>query len=385
MAIRVVVTDLDGTLLGPGMSNYYHFVPDWCTVIEAFQRDGGCWVMNTGRTHKKMIEILQLQPRRVWPDHLLIQESEIFHLHGGNHYEPDRKFNDESVRLRRELMQRVLKRLPKWYEVLRKRYRIEAIRNHGTEITIVAKTVDDADGIMAAVNDWKVEVAYLSCNRNQRVVALMHASYNKGVIMRRLMQANKWHRSEVLSIGDSINDVTILDGRTSQHVAAPSNAEKPIRKIIRNNNGYVGNNPFGWGSLESVIHFLQTHGQLLGGMIDGFQIEAPTEAFGPEGPPAKKAGITVTPGVRPTGAGAAAAKPAASLSAAAVDFNAGLAATEGGGTAPAMSEGDDPNDALVAQAGADHDPNDAIAADAGAGAGSPRESDDDPNDALTAR
>lgn len=280
MPINVIVTDLDGTLLGPGMSNYYHFVPEWCEMIAAFQRAGGQWVMNTGRTFKKMVEILQLQPVKVWPDFLLIQESEIFHFHpDSGQYLDDTAFNQESIRIRRELMQRVLKRWPKWYPELTRRFAIEAVRNHGTEITIVAKTIAHADAIMFTLNDWKVEISGLACNRNQRVVALMHTAYNKGVIMRRLMQLQDWHRSNVLSIGDSINDITILDGRTSQHVTAPANAEDPIKKLIEKNEGFVSDQPYGWGALHGVQMLLLKHEQDLGGLLSGLTVTAPPEAI----------------------------------------------------------------------------------------------------------
>lgn len=92
----------------------------------------------------------------------------------------------------------------------------------------------------------------LTCNRNYCLVQIIHSCAGKGNAVKSL--ANYWHISpfEVLCIGDSSNDISMLDGRHGFRAATVSNADDEVKKLVLGVRGDIASKPNGSGVAEII-------------------------------------------------------------------------------------------------------------------------------------
>jgi HAD superfamily hydrolase (TIGR01484 family) len=95
----------------------------------------------------------------------------------------------------------------------------------------------------------------LSVNRNNRLVQVQDAAAGKGNVLRAL--ADLWGLAphEVLAVGDSANDFSMVDGRLGFRAGAPGNADDAIKEAVRAHGGYVAQERVGLGVLEILRHY----------------------------------------------------------------------------------------------------------------------------------
>lgn len=88
--------------------------------------------------------------------------------------------------------------------------------------------------------------------RVRKYVFIRHLTVSKGNSLNTLCRKNRIPSSKVLAIGDSGNDLSMLDGRFGFVGASPGNAETEIKQAINNQGGYVAKNHYGRGVAEVI-------------------------------------------------------------------------------------------------------------------------------------
>jgi hydroxymethylpyrimidine pyrophosphatase-like HAD family hydrolase len=74
---------------------------------------------------------------------------------------------------------------------------------------------------------------FLSAMRNVRHIALRHPYSKKGFTLRALAEFLGLHPNQVTAVGDSLNDMSMLDGTFGFVGAAVSNSDEAILKAVR--------------------------------------------------------------------------------------------------------------------------------------------------------
>lgn len=257
MAVRLVALDLDGTVLESGR----RLVPGLVGALRALAAAGIRCTTATGRPLWFQLELFRrfgLGPVAGVPHALMADERELFLLHD-DVYAPHQAWN-EAVRWRwRELgplAHAWLERAAA--EAARRGYRA-SIQNDDGEIYVRGlPTLAFAD-IAEAETIWRWLAAALAagevplaCNRNARLVQLQDRLVGKGNVLAALAQHWQTTPHEVLAIGDSPNDLSMLDGRHGFRCAAVANADEVAKAVVRAAGGHVATAPLGAGVIECL-------------------------------------------------------------------------------------------------------------------------------------
>jgi hydroxymethylpyrimidine pyrophosphatase-like HAD family hydrolase len=127
--------------------------------------------------------------------------------------------------------------------------------------TIAFSSPDDAAGVQRwLAAQFAAHEPRLACNRNVRLVQIHDALVGKGRVLAELARVWDLAPDEVLAIGDSANDVSMLDGSLGFQCAAPGNADELVQDVVRRAGGYVAQARIGAG----VIEVLRYHAAELG-------------------------------------------------------------------------------------------------------------------------
>ncbi|HWK81278.1 MAG TPA: HAD hydrolase family protein [Thermomicrobiales bacterium] len=102
----------------------------------------------------------------------------------------------------------------------------------------------------------------LATNRNIRLVQAFDVQAGKGPALAELARVLGIPNAQVLAIGDSSNDYTMLDPRFNHgfRTATPANAEEELKQLVRAGNGYVASAEAGLGTVEAIdaLTFIDT-------------------------------------------------------------------------------------------------------------------------------
>lgn len=77
-------------------------------------------------------------------------------------------------------------------------------------------------------------------HRNCHILALYHPACCKGSLLKAVAEYYGIFPSEVLAIGDSLNDATMLDGEYGFYCGAPENADPLIQSMVLARGGKIG-------------------------------------------------------------------------------------------------------------------------------------------------
>jgi len=250
MTLKMVAVDVDGTISDPEGR-----IPP-CT-FRAFERvtsSGGYVAIASGRDEESIAEVLRRNGYRLgekgYP-HALAAADRIFYLREGR-YVPDEEWNERAERwwwetqaLAEELVDGVLPML-EGYEYERK------------ERGFWFHNLDDALHAQRMLTDYlrSRKVTSLRVERNGWGVGLVDVRVGKGNCLMRIVRKVGLKPEEVVAVGNSHNDASMLDGRMGFFPACPANADEEIIELVRKNGGIVAQQSYGWGVAEIIERLL---------------------------------------------------------------------------------------------------------------------------------
>ena len=258
--IRLIALDMDGTILERG-----HVIqPALVEALKALAARGVRYITATGRPIEFQTQVLPengLGPAAGTPRAIMADEREIFLL-DGNGYAPHREWNDK-IRARWESLH------PKAMAWLRAaevegRSRGWECFQHEPEARMYERglpTLAFRDSAHAGdVCEWlAAQLAKtgdaLVVNRNNRLIQLHDATAGKGFVVMELARLWGLNPEQILAVGDSANDFSMLDGRHGFRSGCPANADEGVKEAVRNNGGHVAEARVGLGTLQVLAHF----------------------------------------------------------------------------------------------------------------------------------
>jgi HAD superfamily hydrolase (TIGR01484 family) len=259
--VRAIAFDLDGTSIERGNI----MLPELVTRLAGAADNGIIIGTASGRPLKDQLEILSangIGEQKGFPHFLIANEYEIYVL-DGQKYEPLIKHN-ESIRkawfeilpVAKSIIESELRRLTREGIFVKRNIPGEDIYQRGM-IDLWFHNIQDAIAEEAFLNSLILEHSIpLICNRNFQLVQLLHARAGKGNTLKVAADYFKISPSNVLAIGDSSNDLSMLDGKLGFQPATVANADESIKRIVTTRGGYVASKPYGAGVIEIVDTFI---------------------------------------------------------------------------------------------------------------------------------
>jgi HAD superfamily hydrolase (TIGR01484 family) len=250
---------MDGTILEGGKLIRAELIE----ALQGLAQRGVHCVTATGRPYLfqvELIEIYQSEGYGIFFDALIADEREIF-LREGDGFTPHQPWND-AVRER-------------WTHVfdgamaMLEEARLEAVSRafevdylFGADVaferglpTLFFESAKHAAEIEAwAQAQIRERHLPLASNRYVRIVQVFDGQVGKGPVLAELARMMGVPNHQVLAIGDSTNDYSMLDGNYGFQCATLDNAEDELKFMVRNAGGYVASKASGLGVIETIAH-----------------------------------------------------------------------------------------------------------------------------------
>ncbi len=239
---RLLAFDLDGTALKDGS------VPDpLVSKLAKFARSGNILSTASGRHFDAQERILAqsgITSESGFPQFMICADKFIFRLCGAGYVELA-DWNEGIRRRWRRLLPEIIDRLPRVSNALN-RHNLphatvadrESWDAHGF-VGLEFENVAAASAAMAVMEREVDGIAGAVINRAANFSAVTLSDAGKGEALKRIASELGLAPAEVLAVGDSYNDINMLDGRFGFQSAAVGNAEEVIQLVVRNNGGHV--------------------------------------------------------------------------------------------------------------------------------------------------
>jgi HAD superfamily hydrolase (TIGR01484 family) len=252
--IQLVSTDFDGTLFAEFENPP---VPlGLQQLLATLQAQGARWVINTGRDMSNLMESLVRARLQVLPDYLVLVEREIY-IREGAHYTPLVAWNQHCTQAHEALFKRVRPDIPSLIDWINQRFEATVYEDAFSPFCLIAGDNEDADQIVARLEQYCREVPDLTVVRNDVYARFSHVGFSKGTAMSELARRDGVPPSAILAAGDHWNDMPMLQRKRARCLVAPANAIPPVKEAVLRQGGFVSDEICGYGVLAGIEYYLR--------------------------------------------------------------------------------------------------------------------------------
>lgn len=242
--IKMIAMDYDWTLVDHSQQEAV-IGGETIKLINQFINSGGYAGIVSGRQcwefqgEFRQMGLLWSQP---FPNYIVSREAYIYEVNGSN-YESVSEHND---RMRKKIMMLTRKMSAYMEEILslyeRNNIKVTNFFVYGDFAVEIHTTKDDAQKAMKLMIEFieKNEIEDAAVHRNGVMVTVYSKYAGKGNTLLAASQHFGIKPDEVLAIGDSYNDVSMIDGKLGFIGACVGNAETEIKEIVKRGGGYIG-------------------------------------------------------------------------------------------------------------------------------------------------
>lgn len=263
LPIQLISTDFDGTLFAEFENPP---VPaELERLLGRSQAAGVRWVINTGRDLSSLLEALARARLRVRPDYLVVVEREIY-VHEKAQYVGLEDWNQLCTEAHAELFSRVRADIPQLMAWVNERFDATVYEDAYSPFCLIAENIGDAQSIHDYLNEYCARVPGLTVVRNDVYARLSHEAYSKGTALSEIARHLGVSCDHVLAAGDHLNDLPMLRRERARWLVAPSNAIESVKESVRQQGGFVSEEPHGYGVARGLEFFLKSPAEPAAGL-----------------------------------------------------------------------------------------------------------------------
>jgi hypothetical protein len=269
---RLIAFDLDDTALKDGAipERLREQLAAFCgqarlPACRSGRPDGQGGILSTasGRHYSVQEDILRqsgITGAEGFPQFIISADKFIHRLDAGR-YIPVSDWNEAILRRWRRILPEIVKRLPHLSVALEAQGLchapigdVQSCEERG----YVAMQFSDVPAAVAAMDVMArmfKDIKEASINRAACYSAVTLRDTGKGEALRRVASEVRVHPSEVLAVGDSYNDISMLDGRYGFQSAAVANAEPVVKIAVEAAHGCIaqGEGADGFGEIMALV------------------------------------------------------------------------------------------------------------------------------------
>lgn len=257
--IRLLATDLDGTLIGCNdRPEAYQAFRDTVRAFRARWRMS--WAIVTGR-HAEAIKgpMVRLAAHGLSPDFLVLEDARIYRRKSSATFRPFRWWNFSVGRRRRALLRRYRHTIRGWRDRLLDAYpEAEDLSLEGSDLWFRFIGAADAQRAEAALRADVDGEPRLLVFRWGREVYLGPVAGSKGDAVSKLARTVRVGREDVFAVGDGPNDVSMLNGCSAASVACVGNAVPEVQQVVREAGGCVATEAGLEGVLQALAPYIES-------------------------------------------------------------------------------------------------------------------------------
>lgn len=248
--------DFDGTLHDPSAvpavpTGFFH------RIRRLRQAHGVIWGINTGRSLEHLVEGIEDCQFPFLPDWVVAREREIYLVDPEGKWLPHARWNrkceaeidqlfSEAAGLLKEIRRRIEEHTgAQWFEC------------DGDPAGVVARTDEETDWIVRQVLPLAAVEPRLAWQRNSIYLRFGHRDFHKGSCLAEIARIHRLEASRCFAIGDSHNDLEMLDPQHAGMTACPANALPEVKSQVQAHGGIVTRAAHGDGAIEALGHYFK--------------------------------------------------------------------------------------------------------------------------------
>ncbi len=246
--------DFDGTLHDPAMQP-----PVPVAFFDAIQRiretHQALWGVNTGRSMEFALEGMADSGFPIQPDWIVAREREIYLPVGNGEWVAHEPWNQRCEGEIGKLFGRIEPLLSRIRHEVKEHTGAQWVEMKGEPASMVAQSEEEMEWIVNRFTPMVADEPDLSWQRNTIYLRFGHRAFHKGSSLTEVAKLHGLGPKDCFAIGDSHNDVEMLDGKHAARIACPSNALGLVREHVGAQGGLITRGAHGEGVVEALEHF----------------------------------------------------------------------------------------------------------------------------------
>jgi len=254
----MICLDFDGTIMRYDPTEHFH--PDVILALNALEQAGLEWVAHSGRTYESQRDIIthcmEAHGLRHRPSAICHHECFI-HVREGSVYMPLDAWNQQALRWLAELDALVQQpAMREALDALVRAHHPEVYRRDNVTVFHLPGPDENRLPFVQELNALLERIPHAATICNGEWITINDKRLGKGNVLKAYLAYRELSPACVLAAGDHENDLSMLDGSVTPHVACPGNAYATVRDAVTRAGGYVATAHGPEGTLEAFQHFL---------------------------------------------------------------------------------------------------------------------------------
>ncbi len=259
-ASAILSFDFDGTLHQPADAPP---VPGafFDLICRLREEQGIVWGINTGRSMAQMVEGFIESRFPFLPDWVVAREREVYFPNQFGRWLPETKWNKRCDKEIHRLFKQSKKLLARIRQEIGEQTGAQWIELDGEPAGIISRTEEEMEWIVAHITPIIDAEPHFSWQRNSIYLRFGHRDYQKGTSLSHVSSHYGLPVARRFAIGDSHNDLEMLDPEHAGMTACPANAVDEVRNKVQSTGGIVTLATHGHGAIEAIRHYFGTPGE----------------------------------------------------------------------------------------------------------------------------
>jgi HAD superfamily hydrolase (TIGR01484 family) len=254
MVASVLSFDFDGTLHDPAgeppvPGGFFEM------VRRLRQEHAVVWGINTGRSMPQMTEGFLESGFPFLPDWVVAREREIYFPNAFGRWLPHAEWNQRCEKEIHRLFKRARKLLAKVRHEVTEHTGAQWIEMEGEPAGVISRTDEEMEWIAAHLEPIIAEEPDLGWQRNSIYLRFGHRGFQKGSSLSEVARYYSLGPSRCFAMGDSHNDLEMLDPTHAAMCACPANAVAAVREKVAAGGGLITVTGHGEGVIEALGHY----------------------------------------------------------------------------------------------------------------------------------
>ncbi len=252
----VLSFDFDGTLHDPAEDPPVPLA--FFELIRKLRAEQGVvWGINTGRSMAQMTEGFIESRFPFLPDWVVAREREIYHPNAFGRWLPHTPWNQRCEKEIHTLFKHAGKLLAHLRHEIETHTGAKWQEMHGEIAGIIAQSEEEMEWILDHIEPLVAAEPHLAWQRNSIYLRFGHRDFQKGSSLGEIARLHQLPAARCFAMGDSHNDVEMLDPAHAGMTACPANSVEEIKVKVLTHGGLVTNTIHGEGAIEALNHYFR--------------------------------------------------------------------------------------------------------------------------------
>jgi len=250
----VLSFDFDGTLHDPAA------VPPVPTAVFALIRQlrtthHAVWGINTGRSLAQMLDGFSESRFPFLPDWLVTREREIYFPNKSGQWQPHAPWNNHCAGEIHKLFHNSRKLLAHIRHEIEQHTAANWLEIADEPAGVIARSEEEMAWIVAHITPLVATDPGLAWQRNSIYLRFGHRAFHKGSSLSEIARLYQLPAAACFAMGDSHNDLEMLDPAHAGMTACPANAVAEVIAHVTTTGGLITRTVHGAGAIDALDHY----------------------------------------------------------------------------------------------------------------------------------